>query len=276
MKEVLYINQFEDYKEFMDPNVCQYICEEEISTFESFEHFNLFAFDWYDNLDPEADLSKILVYMDEEDLFVICEEERAYLKTKSLINQEQSNGKAIYQFFVGLIKNDMDYLEKFEQEVTDTEDDALVFSPKDYIKEIVAFRKELQQLKRYYEQLNAILDNLVANDNGLLSKDEVRQLAVLENRTERFHRSVLNIRDYITQMREAYQSQLDIEQNKIMKIFTLIAAIFLPLGLLVGWYGMNFENMPEYTWRYGYPAIIGFSILLCIALLIGFKKKKWF
>ena len=276
MKEVLYINQFEDYKEFMDPNVCQYICEEEISTFESFEHFNLFAFDWYDNLDPEADLSKILVYMDEEDLFVICEEERAYLKTKSLINQEQSNGKAIYQFFVGLIKNDMDYLEKFEQEVTDTEDDALVFSPKDYIKEIVAFRKELQQLKRYYEQLNAILDNLVANDNGLLSKDEVRQLAVLENRTERFHRSVLNIRDYITQMREAYQSQLDIEQNKIMKIFTLIAAIFLPLGLLVGWYGMNFENMPEDTWRYGYPAIIGFSILLCIALLIGFKKKKWF
>ncbi len=276
MKEVLYINQFEEYKEFMDPNVCQYICEEEISTFESFEHFNLFAFDWYDNLDPEADLSKILVYMDEEDLFVICEEERAYLKTKSLINQEQSNGKAIYQFFVGLIKNDMDYLEKFEQEVTDTEDDALVFSPKDYIKEIVAFRKELQQLKRYYEQLNAILDNLVANDNGLLSKDEVRQLAVLENRTERFHRSVLNIRDYITQMREAYQSQLDIEQNKIMKIFTLIAAIFLPLGLLVGWYGMNFENMPEYTWRYGYPAIIGFSILLCIALLIGFKKKKWF
>ena len=276
MKEVLYINQFEEYKEFMDPNVCQYICEEEISTFESFEHFNLFAFDWYDNLDPEADLSKILVYMDEEDLFVICEEERAYLKTKSLINQEQSNGKAIYQFFVGLIKNDMDYLEKFEQEVTDTEDDALVFSPKDYIKEIVAFRKELQQLKRYYEQLNAILDNLVANDNGLLSKDEVRQLAVLENRTERFHRSVLNIRDYITQMREAYQSQLDIEQNKIMKIFTLIAAIFLPLGLLVGWYGMNFENMPEYTWRYGYPAIIGFSTLLCIALLIGFKKKKWF
>ena len=276
MKEVLYINQFEEYKEFMDPNVCQYICEEEISTFESFEHFNLFAFDWYDNLDPEADLSKILVYMDEEDLFVICEEERAYLKTKSLINQEQSNGKSIYQFFVGLIKNDMDYLEKFEQEVTDTEDDALVFSPKDYIKEIVAFRKELQQLKRYYEQLNAILDNLVANDNGLLSKDEVRQLAVLENRTERFHRSVLNIRDYITQMREAYQSQLDIEQNKIMKIFTLIAAIFLPLGLLVGWYGMNFENMPEYTWRYGYPAIIGFSTLLCIALLIGFKKKKWF
>lgn len=270
------MNQFEEYEEFMDPNVCQYICEGEISTFESFEHYNLFAFDWYDNMDPGAELAKIHVYMDKEDLFIICEEERLYLKVKGLISQEQSNGKALYQFFVGLLKNDMDYLEKFEKEVTDVEDDALMLSPKDYIQEIVNFRKELQQLKRYYEQLNAILDNLVANDNGLLSKDEVRHLAILENRTERFHHSVLNIRDYITQMREAYQSQIDIEQNKLMKIFTLIAAIFLPLGLLVGWYGMNFENMPELTWKYGYPAIIVASVILCMVLLISFKKKKWF
>lgn len=276
MRKILYLSQFEEYKEFMDPNVCQYICEGGISTFESFEHFNLFAFDWYDNLNPQAELSKILVYMDEEDLFVICEDERAYLKATELVNHEQSNGKALYQFFVGLLKNEMDYLEKFEQEVTDVEDDALMLSPKDYIQEIVNFRKELQQLKRYYEQLNSILDNLVANDNELLSKDEVRYLEILENRTERFHRSVLNIRDYITQMREAYQSQIDIEQNKVMKIFTLIAAIFLPLGLLVGWYGMNFEYMPELTWRYGYLAIVVFSIILVIGLLVGFKRKKWF
>ena len=270
------MKEFEEYKEYMDPNVCQYICDGEVSTFESFEHFNLFAFDWYDNLGSGVELSKILVYMDQEDLFIICEEESAHLKAQGLMTDEPSNGKALYQFFLGLLKNDMDYLEKFEQEVTDAEDDALVFSPKDYIQEIVGFRKELQKLKRYYEQLNAILDNLVANDNGLLSKDEVRHLAILENRTDRFHKSVLNIRDYITQMREAYQSQIDIEQNKIMKIFTLIAAIFLPLGLLVGWYGMNFVNMPELTWKYGYLAIILFSVGLCIALLAGFKKKKWF
>lgn len=276
MKKTMYMDQFEEYKEFMDPSVCQYICEGEISTFESFEGFSLFAFDWYDNLDPEAEISKILIYMDREDLFFICEDEKAFLKANKLINHEQSNGKALYQFFTGLLKNEMNFLENFEQEVTDVEDDALMLSPKDYIQEIVNFRKELQQLKRYYEQLNSIFDNLVANDNGLLSKDEVRHLAILENRTERFHRSVLNIRDYITQMREAYQAQIDIEQNKLMKIFTLIAAIFLPLGLVVGWYGMNFKYMPELTWRYGYPAVIVVSIVLCAVLLISFKRKKWF
>lgn len=276
MKKILYTTEFEEYIQYMNPNVCQYICEGEISTFESFETYSLFAFDWYDNLNPAAELSKILVYMDREDLFVICEEERSYSKVQGLIPQDQSNGKALYHFFVGLLKNDMDFLEKFEQEVTDVEDDAIRLSPKDYIQEIVDFRKELQQLKRYYEQLASILDNLVANDNELLSKDEIRHLTVLENRTERFQRSVLHIRDYITQMREAYQAQIDIEQNKVMKVFTLIAAIFLPLGLLVGWYGMNFKYMPELAWEYGYPAIIIFSTILCIVLLVGFKKKKWF
>lgn len=76
-------------------------------------------------------------------------------------------------------------------------------------------------------------------------------------------------------MREAYQSQIDIEQNSLMKFFTLITAIFLPLTLMVGWYGMNFKNMPELASRYGYPVFIVVSILVSIFLIRYFKKKKW-
>ncbi|MPN50396.1 Cobalt/magnesium transport protein CorA [bioreactor metagenome] len=60
-----------------------------------------------------------------------------------------------------------------------------------------------------------------------------------------------------------------------MKIFTVITAIFLPLTLLVGWYGMNF-HMPELQWAYGYPAVIVVSIALMVALILLFKKKDWF
>ena len=60
-----------------------------------------------------------------------------------------------------------------------------------------------------------------------------------------------------------------------MKIFTIVTSIFLPLTLIVGWYGMNFENMPELTWKYGYLAVI----ICCIAMVVGmigyFKHKKW-
>ena len=87
--------------------------------------------------------------------------------------------------------------------------------------------------------------------------------------------NVLNLRDYVTQMREAYQSQIDIEQNNLMRLFTVITTVFQPLTLMVGWYGMNFAHMPELRWNYAYPVFIGASVIVCVLLLAFFKKKRW-
>ena len=144
------------------------------------------------------------------------------------------------------------------------------------VEKIILFRKELIRRKRYYEQLTDIFENLKIDDEKLLSHDAKRHFAILQSRAEKLCSTVMNLRDYVTQMREAYQSQVDIEQNQLMKYFTVITALFLPLTLLVGWYGMNFTNMPELTWKYGYASIIGLSILICTGMILWFKKKKWF
>lgn len=99
---------------------------------------------------------------------------------------------------------------------------------------------------------------------------------ILHNRVDRCHAAVLNLQDHVTQMREAYQAQIDIEQNELMKIFTLITALFLPLTLMVGWYGMNFTHMPELGSSWGYPVFIIVSGTVSVALLLYFKKKRWF
>ena len=129
-------------------------------------------------------------------------------------------------------------------------------------------------MKRYYEQLNFIFDEMAMNDNHLFSKDGVRRLMTLRNRTDRYLSSVKNLQEMVSQLREAYQSQLSIEQNDLMKVFTVVTVIFLPLSLLVGWYGMNFSNMPELEWNYGYPAVILVSICVSAVLIWKFKKKK--
>ena len=49
----------------------------------------------------------------------------------------------------------------------------------------------------------------------------------------------------MAQLREAYQSQLAIQQNDLMRVFTIVTVLFLPLTLITGWFGMNFVNMPE-------------------------------
>ena len=60
-----------------------------------------------------------------------------------------------------------------------------------------------------------------------------------------------------------------------MKIFTLVTVVFLPLTLLAGWYGMNFVNMPELRWRYGYPAVAIVGLAIAVGLVWYFKRKKW-
>ena len=84
------------------------------------------------------------------------------------------------------------------------------------------------------------------------------------------------LREYSGQISEIYQAQIDIYQNKVMKILTVVTTIFLPLSLLAGWYGMNFKNMPELEWPYSYPiAAAAGVIIIAVSLYILKKKKFW-
>jgi magnesium transporter len=60
-----------------------------------------------------------------------------------------------------------------------------------------------------------------------------------------------------------------------MTVLTVVTTIFMPLTLIVGWYGMNFRYMPELEWHWGYPVIIIASVVIVVASLLFFKKKKW-
>ena len=276
MQKVLLLNDIEKYAEYIDEKVIAYVKEGQIHTFESFENFDLMAFEWYDVNCEDTETSQILIYLDREDLFLFGEDQRSMQVVKDVFIEEKSNEHALYSFFANLTKCDMDYLEHLEDEICETENAQMEKNEDGYLGKIVEYRKELLRLKRYYEQLDDIIDNLTVNDNKLLPKDTIRHLTIMGNRTERLRTNVLNLRDYVTQMRDAYQAQIDIEQNNLMRIFTVITAVFLPLTLMVGWYGMNFKYMPELEWQYSYPVFIVVSVLVCIVLLIIFKKKKWF
>ena len=82
-------------------------------------------------------------------------------------------------------------------------------------------------------------------------------------------------KEYALQLREMHQTQLDMRQNQIMKILTIVTTVFLPLSLIAGWYGMNFVNMPELTAQHGYLAVCIISVVCIIVELVIFKWKKW-
>ena len=94
----------------------------------------------------------------------------------------------------------------------------------------------------------------------------------MTDRADRLTGRTVHLIDYAQQVKEAYQGQVDAQQNKNMQFLTVVSTIFFPLTLITGWYGMNFKDMPGL--ENGYPAVAILSILVVAGCIFLFKKKK--
>ena len=280
MQKVILSEQIPEIAAYMQPDAPRYISESQIESFEGFETFNLLAFDWYDIHSERTLLSKILIYMDKSNMFFICSDKAAAFRCREILEEllaesSATNEQLLYRFFIRLFRGDMEYLDSFETQTNDLLTALLSGKLDNVPEEVIEQRRELLRLKRYYEQIDLIFDEIQINDNKLLSEKTIKRLTILGARTDRYLNKVSNLQELVSQIQETYQSQLSIQQNDLMKIFTVITAIFLPLTLIVGWYGMNFVYMPELQWPYSYPVMIVISCGIVIALVCYFKYKKW-
>lgn len=277
MIKVILNTQLNGLLDTVNENIIKYLNHHQINKFESYEDLILISFNGYDIHNPSGMLTNLKIIFTKEDLFFICEDESYAAKIRKLIPYNKCTEKTLHEFFSGLIRGDINFLEAFEERITQTEDELLSTTKAEYAQEIILFRRELLKLKKYYEELNEIFEDLIEDEytKHLISREELRYYKNIHNKIDRLISYVHSLRDYVTQAREAYQAQIDIEQNHLMKIFTVITAIFLPLTLIVGWYGMNLK-MPEFEWVLGYPFVILLSLSIVFLCIIYFKRKKWF
>ena len=215
-------------------------------------------------------------YLTDKELFLI--EDSGNLKHWIGKKEEQFQDlKSPDQFLLKMmelmIENDLLYLLHLEKEIEKMEDQLIKGVPDNFFTVLTKYRQKLSELDAYYEQLTVIGDLLQSQD-GLSIIRNIESWNRYALRTERLQNHVHLLRENILQLRELYQSQQDAQQNKIMCILTVVTTLFLPLTLLTGWYGMNFVNMPELQWKYGYVAVIAIAVITIILELIYFKKKK--
>lgn len=136
-------------------------------------------------------------------------------------------------------------------------------------------KRTLTLWKNDYVQLLNVADGI----NGMgqaLSEDCACYFRVYENKVRRVSEQIQFLYEEVVHVREALDAAIAYEQNRIMKVFTTVTTIFMPLTLVAGWYGMNFNSMPELTWRYGYLFVGALSVAVVIGCIIFFKKKKLF
>ena len=189
--------------------------------------------------------------------------------------KENGPGRFFYELLELLLERDLPHMEELEGSLGQLEDQILTGILSNFSGPITALRKEAMDWYRYYSQLGDMVCELEEDDCGFFTGNERRLFHILANRLERLRDEAQLLREYCLQVRELFQAEVDIRQNRIMKILTVVTTLCLPLSLVAGWYGMNFQWMPELRWRYGYPAVILVCLVIVILCLWVMKKKKF-
>ncbi|MBR5683490.1 MAG: magnesium transporter CorA [Ruminococcus sp.] len=181
----------------------------------------------------------------------------------------------IFDFLEQIVSRDQLFLERVDKELDTIESNILDGEINDPSQLVSRIRSDLRDLRVHYEQLLDLSQELEENENNFFNKENTRYFRLFSQRVSRLHDLTTSLREFSIQIRDLYQSQLDIKQNRIMAMLTVITTIFMPLTLIAGWYGMNFKYMPELEYKAAYPIVIAVSIVIVIVSLIFFKKKKW-
>lgn len=178
-----------------------------------------------------------------------------------------SSEEFLFYFLELLVSDEVEFLQRYEEKMTVVEESLMQYDGENISGLIIQYRKELQKLQSYYHQLM---------DVGEILEEKYPIFEKFKRRMERILAEVRELREYSLQIRELYQTQISVRQNKVMQLLTVVTTIFMPLNLLTGWYGMNFGGMAAVNWKYGYLVVILISIVLICLEIWYFKQKKWF
>ena len=198
---------------------------------------------------------------------------RAIQRTKRW--REPCLERFLYDFLEQIVDDDLSLMERYEEELDRIEDEILTLQGKGDLVRVNEIRSDIRELLVHYEQVIDMTQELEENENGFFSEANLRYMHLFMNRMARRHDSAISLRDHTMQVRDLYNTQMEVKQNRTMTLLTVVTTIFMPLTLIAGWYGMNFRYMPELESRLGYPVVILVSLLIVVFCLILFKKKKW-
>lgn len=212
-----------------------------------------------------------IIFVDDSN--TIAEEISCIVEEK--VRRNYSLERLFYDILIHLIEDDLLFLELIEQEISKIEEHVLKGSLDNFNTKMLEIKKMIAKLYRYYSQMADMGEDILDYEDEFFDKEGYATFRVFTDRATRLQNETLTLREYAMQVQDVYQSEIGIRQNMVMKVLTIVTTIFLPLTLIVGWYGMNFVYMPELSWKYGYPVVILISVLIVIGSLLLFKKKKY-
>ena len=216
-----------------------------------------------------------LVFGTDDPEFVVLVNQ--YVEDQSF--RKDSGGTALFEIFEFLVDDGLMFLSDEETRLERLEDhmgEDVTEIPHDFDLFITRERRLLGELYNFYRQYADMAQTLSTSRTQILDADDRALLGVLADSSRHMAADTLELREFALQLRGLFQSKIDVRQNKVMSILTVVTVIFMPLTLITGWFGMNFDVMPVLHWDGSYYYVIAISLAIVVGEILFFKHKKWF
>lgn len=181
-----------------------------------------------------------------------------------------------YQILDKIVDNYFPLLYSLEDDLDKIEDNTQNKSMNDLMEELFDARYWLLNLRHTVHPMRDLLYRMLNSHHlkGISARREY--FSDIYDHLLKLSEMVMSNREITADIRDSYLSLNSHQTNNVMKVLTIITSIFSPLTFIAGIYGMNFENMPELSWRYGYLFSLLFMTSMGIVMILWFKRKGWF
>jgi magnesium transporter len=136
-------------------------------------------------------------------------------------------------------------------------------------------RNDINQLRKVITPFQQVVLGLIRDEIDFVGDELTPFLQGLYDHAEQAAESTEILKDELMSVADTYFARLNNRLNETIRFLTIISTFFIPLTFLCGVYGMNFEFMPELTYKWSYPILMAIMALICLGLMVFFKNKKW-
>lgn len=182
----------------------------------------------------------------------------------------------LYALIDAIVDNYFVVLERIAEEVEALEERIMIDTSADLLQAIHYLKRELIFLRKSVWPLREAISALERGESDLIQEKTAVYLRDVYDHTIQVVDTIETFRDMVSGMLDVYLSSVSNRMNEVMKVLTIIATIFIPITFIAGIYGMNFKNMPELDWAWGYPLVWCVILAVGLIMVLYFIKKKWF
>lgn len=174
-----------------------------------------------------------------------------------------------------VVDNFFSIFEELGERIETLEESLIAKPTPDLMRNLHALKRQLLYLRKSIWPLREVLSGLQRGESTLIQKETGLYLRDVYDHTIQVIDTLETYRDMLSGMLDIYLSSLSNRLNEVIKVLTVVSTIFMPLTFIVGLYGMNFHDMPELSWRWGYPAVLLTMLTIAAGMLFFFRRKKW-